>query len=122
MRQIPLGVRLADRAVFGSFLPAHNTEALEHLLRNVELAVGRQRTNDLSARPIDLDLLYFGEVIADFGRFEVPHPYIEQRPFNLIPLAEILSRTRSTSACVRAGDRPCTGPERRAGAVPAVWV
>jgi DnaA-homolog protein len=31
MRQIPLGVRLADRAVFGSYLPAHNAEALQHL-------------------------------------------------------------------------------------------
>ena len=33
MRQIPLGVRLPDRAVFGSFLPAHNVQALEHLQR-----------------------------------------------------------------------------------------
>ena len=33
MQQIPLGVRLVDRAVFGSFLPAHNVEALEHLQR-----------------------------------------------------------------------------------------
>jgi DnaA-homolog protein len=31
MHQLPLGVRLADRAVFGSFLPAHNIEALRHL-------------------------------------------------------------------------------------------
>lgn len=29
MRQIPLGVRLPDRAVFASFLPARNVEALE---------------------------------------------------------------------------------------------
>jgi DnaA-homolog protein len=40
MRQIPLGVRLADRAVFGSFLPAHNTEALEHLQRLAGGAAG----------------------------------------------------------------------------------
>jgi len=33
MRQIPLGVRLADRAVFASFLPAHNAEALQHVER-----------------------------------------------------------------------------------------
>ena len=31
MRQMPLAVRLADRAVFASFLPAHNLEALQHL-------------------------------------------------------------------------------------------
>src|SRR5215469_18639366 len=33
MRQIPLGVRLADRAVFESFLAAHNAEALQHVQR-----------------------------------------------------------------------------------------
>jgi len=30
MRQLPLGVRLADRALFESFLPGRNTEALAH--------------------------------------------------------------------------------------------
>lgn len=33
MRQIPLGVRLPDRAVFASFLPARNAQALEHARR-----------------------------------------------------------------------------------------
>ena len=33
MRQIPLGVRLPDRAVFAGFLPAHNVQALEHVRR-----------------------------------------------------------------------------------------
>ena len=33
MQQIPLGVRLTDRAVFASFLPAHNAEALQHVQR-----------------------------------------------------------------------------------------
>ena len=33
MQQIPLSVRLADRAVFASFLPAHNSEALQHVQR-----------------------------------------------------------------------------------------
>jgi len=31
MRQIPLGVRLPDRAVFASFLPARNAQALQHV-------------------------------------------------------------------------------------------
>jgi DnaA-homolog protein len=33
MRQLPLGVRLPDRAVFASYLPARNVEALEHARR-----------------------------------------------------------------------------------------
>jgi DnaA-homolog protein len=33
MQQLPLGVRLPDRAVFASFLPARNGQAIEHLQR-----------------------------------------------------------------------------------------
>ncbi|HUN71938.1 MAG TPA: DnaA regulatory inactivator Hda [Steroidobacteraceae bacterium] len=33
MRQLPLGVRLPDRAVFASFFTARNGEALEHITR-----------------------------------------------------------------------------------------
>jgi DnaA-homolog protein len=39
MRQIPLSLRLADRAVFASFLPARNAEALEHARRLADAAV-----------------------------------------------------------------------------------
>jgi GTP cyclohydrolase-4 len=64
-------------------------EAFETFIRGVEVAIGRQQTTVLSARPIDIDILYFDALSADFGRFEVPHPYIATRPFNLVPLAEI---------------------------------
>jgi len=40
MRQIPLGVRLPDRALFASFLPARNTEALEHARRLAQAQAG----------------------------------------------------------------------------------
>jgi DnaA family protein len=33
MQQLPLGVRIPDRAVFESFLPARNLQAVEHVLR-----------------------------------------------------------------------------------------
>ena len=33
MRQLPLGIRLPDRAVFASFLPGRNAQALEHARR-----------------------------------------------------------------------------------------
>ncbi|MDE2052166.1 MAG: DnaA regulatory inactivator Hda, partial [Gammaproteobacteria bacterium] len=33
MQQLPLGIRLPDRAIFASFLPARNREALEHARR-----------------------------------------------------------------------------------------
>jgi len=64
-------------------------QAFETFVRGVEVAIGRQQTAILSARPIDIDILYFDDLTADFGRFEVPHRYIATRPFNLVPLAEI---------------------------------
>jgi GTP cyclohydrolase-4 len=63
--------------------------AFERAVRRVEIAVGRQRAQPLAARPIDIDLLYVDDLVHDFGPFEVPHPYLARRAFNLIPLAEI---------------------------------
>jgi DnaA family protein len=39
MQQLPLGVRLPDRAVFASFLPARNGQAVEHLRRAADARV-----------------------------------------------------------------------------------
>ncbi|MBV9103714.1 MAG: GTP cyclohydrolase I FolE2 [Candidatus Eremiobacteraeota bacterium] len=69
-------------------------QALEHFLREVEYGVGRQRMTPASARPIDIDLLAFDDLREDFGRFEVPHPYLSERPYNLVPLAEIAPNLR----------------------------
>ena len=40
MRQIPLGLRLPDRAVFASFLPGRNAEALSHAWRLARAEAG----------------------------------------------------------------------------------
>jgi GTP cyclohydrolase-4 len=62
---------------------------LERFLRDVEVKVGRRRAQPLAARPIDIDILLVDDLVQDFGRFEVPHPYLAGRPYNLIPLSEI---------------------------------
>ncbi|BDE07370.1 hypothetical protein WPS_26460 [Vulcanimicrobium alpinum] len=63
--------------------------AFEAVVRGIETAIGRQTRTPLDARPIDIDILLIDGLVADFGRFEVPHPYLAGRAFNLIPLAEI---------------------------------
>ena len=63
--------------------------AFERFAREVETAIGRRTRTPLDARPIDVDILVFGPAVADFGRFETPHPYLAERAFNLVPLAEI---------------------------------
>jgi GTP cyclohydrolase-4 len=61
----------------------------ERRIRDVEVTLGRMRIEHLAARPIDIDILLIDDLAADFGRFEVPHPFLATRAFNLIPLAEI---------------------------------
>ena len=96
-------------------------EAFEAFLRSIEVAIGRQQTAILSARPIDIDILYFDDLVADFGRFELPHPYIGARPFNLVPLAEIAPdhvdpRLKKTIAEI-VGTANVTGIARKARAM-----
>lgn len=41
------------------------------------------------ARPIDIDILFYGDEIFDSVDLKIPHQYLEQRRFALVPLAEI---------------------------------
>lgn len=67
-------------------LPA---EALLTVLLAIEKAAGRQRRERWGARVLDLDLLYFSQQIVALPHLQVPHPYIPQRRFTLVPLVEI---------------------------------
>ncbi|HDQ99771.1 MAG TPA: 2-amino-4-hydroxy-6-hydroxymethyldihydropteridine diphosphokinase [candidate division WOR-3 bacterium] len=51
---------------------------------------GRTRGRALSPRPLDVDILLYGdEVIAEPG-LRVPHPRMHERAFVLVPLAELV--------------------------------
>ena len=67
-------------------------EALEllHQLAVIEKMLGRPATHPKNvSRPIDLDLLYFGELEIETGDLQLPHPRITEREFVLRPLADI---------------------------------
>lgn len=64
-------------------------EALLTVLLGIEKAAGRQRRERWGARVLDLDLLYFSQHIIALPQLQVPHPYIPQRRFTLVPLVEI---------------------------------
>jgi 2-amino-4-hydroxy-6-hydroxymethyldihydropteridine diphosphokinase len=60
------------------------------LLRPIETALGRVRTGDaFAARPIDLDLILYDEVIMNTADLTLPDPQIFRRSFVAIPLAEL---------------------------------
>lgn len=64
-------------------------EALDIVL-DVELAMGRVRTQKWGARTIDIDLLYFGNEVYRTSKLTLPHAALHLRRFTLVPLAEIL--------------------------------
>lgn len=64
------------------------TELLEAMLA-IETALGRDRALTHQDRPVDLDLLYYGDLMIQSLALTVPHPRIAHRLFVLAPLAEI---------------------------------
>ncbi len=61
---------------------------LDRLLA-AEDALGRVRTLRWGPRPIDLDLILYGDVVIDAPRLRVPHPAAWYRRFVLDPLCDI---------------------------------
>lgn len=64
------------------------TELLHRLLE-IERDIGRVRREKWEPRPIDLDLLLYGDQIIATDELIVPHPLMHDRKFVLAPLAEI---------------------------------
>jgi 2-amino-4-hydroxy-6-hydroxymethyldihydropteridine diphosphokinase len=55
----------------------------------IENTFGRIRTLKWGPRSIDLDLLFFDDLIIDLPDLSVPHPLLHERRFVLEPLNEI---------------------------------
>lgn len=63
---------------------------LLHNLAAIEKLLGRPAAHPKNvSRPIDLDLLYFGDLEIDTSDLRLPHPRITEREFVLRPLADI---------------------------------
>jgi 7,8-dihydro-6-hydroxymethylpterin-pyrophosphokinase len=58
-------------------------------LKEIERALGRQPSKRWAARPIDIDVLLYGDEIIETAELKVPHAAMHERDFVLVPLAEI---------------------------------
>lgn len=58
-------------------------------LKKTEEAIGRTGQTKWGPREIDIDILYYDELIIDTENLKIPHPQIPNRNFVLIPLMEI---------------------------------
>ncbi len=64
---------------------------LEHC-QAIESQLGKKTGFPKGPRTIDLDLLFYDQVILEELGLTLPHPAARNRPFVLIPLAEIAPR------------------------------
>lgn len=64
---------------------------LVQVCRNLELAHGRDRSIETrwGPRPIDIDILLFGDTVTNTPELVLPHPRMADRLFVLIPLADL---------------------------------
>lgn len=65
-------------------------DALLAVAKGLELSAGRKRTVRFGPRPLDIDLLLYGERIDASPELTLPHPRIRQRRFVLAPLADLV--------------------------------
>jgi 2-amino-4-hydroxy-6-hydroxymethyldihydropteridine diphosphokinase len=68
---------------------ALSPEAVLNTLQNIEKAIGRTPTRKWGPREIDLDILLMGDLTIDSNSLIIPHPFMHERVFVLLPLAEI---------------------------------
>jgi len=65
-------------------------ETLHRELAAIETHAGRRRGADQYApRPLDIDILFAGDMVSDEKNLRLPHPQCFKRRFVLSPLAEI---------------------------------
>jgi len=59
------------------------------LAKGIELKLGRAPDTSSAPRPIDIDILFYGDQVIETPELVIPHPRLAERAFVLIPLAEI---------------------------------
>jgi 2-amino-4-hydroxy-6-hydroxymethyldihydropteridine diphosphokinase len=72
-----------------TFITSLNPWQVLVVLQSIEQHFGRERRVHWGARTLDLDLLLYGRWQIETANLQVPHPYMAERSFVLVPLAEI---------------------------------
>jgi len=57
--------------------------------QEIENNLDRERVEKWGERTIDIDILFYNNEIINTTKLNIPHPFIQQRKFVLVPLSEI---------------------------------
>ena len=66
-------------------------EALLDETQRIEVKLGRTKNSakDYADRTVDIDLLFYDDLIMHTGELTIPHPLMHKRAFMLVPMLEI---------------------------------
>ena len=66
-------------------------EPLLKYLKQIEVKLGREQNFRWGPRLIDLDILFYDDVVIESPPLIIPHPRLHERAFVLVPLADVAS-------------------------------
>src|ERR1044071_8642758 len=64
-------------------------EDLLKKIQDIEIGMGRRRVEKWGPRIIDIDILFYKDLVINTPDLVIPHPEIQNRRFTLIPLLEL---------------------------------
>ena len=64
-------------------------ESLLKRLKQIEVRVGRVESFRWGPRQIDIDILFYDDLVFESKSLTIPHPRLHERAFVLVPLADI---------------------------------
>jgi 2-amino-4-hydroxy-6-hydroxymethyldihydropteridine diphosphokinase len=83
----------ADQPAFLNMVLAGETDleplALIAFLKRLETDLGREKTFRNGPRLIDMDILFYDDLVFDQSELVIPHPRLHERAFVLVPLNDI---------------------------------
>lgn len=84
------------------------------ICQDIERELGRNRAAEAVAkassgmaytsRPIDIDVIFYDDLVLDDERLTIPHPLLAEREFALVPLSEIMRQRRHPVSGLTVGE------------------